>query len=84
MQEAMWSSTQTHKQDFGRIPGRGNYLVNSAESWMWGELEEPTVGRQQASPEPRDRSIWAGQLLGPAWEQLWEDQLTQNLMTLYR
>ena len=51
---------------------------------MWGELEGPTVGRQQASPEPRDVGIWAGQLLGPAWEQLWEDQLTQNLMTLSR
>lgn len=84
MQEAMWSSTQTHEQDFGRIPGRGNYLVKGAESRMWGKLEEPTVGRQQASPEPRDRSIWAGQLLGPAWEQLWEDQLTENLMTLSR
>lgn len=62
----MWS-TQTHEQDFGRIPGRGNYPVNSAESRMWGELEEPTVGRQQVCPEPRDRSIWAGQLLGAAW-----------------
>ena len=48
---------------------------------MWGELEEPTVGRQQASPEPRGGSTWAGQWLGPAWEGLWGDQLTQNLAT---
>lgn len=69
------------KQDVEGVPGEGNYLAKGAEAWMWGELEKPTVGRQQASPEPRGGSTWAGQLLGPAWEGLCGDQLIQNLAT---